>query len=310
MSTQHQVGHVPVMLQESLAALAIVRGGRYVDCTVGAGGHAAAILEAAAPGGLLLGLDADPAALGIAAARLQPLEGNFRLVNRNFSDLLTTCEELNFMPAHGVLFDLGLSSMQLSVAERGFSFQSEGPLDMRFGQQQTLSAEEIVNSYSEEELADVLWQYGEEPGSRRIARAIVESRPLRTTTELAALVARVVGGKHRRIHPATRTFQALRIAVNDELAALSEALSQAVEVLGHGGRLVVISYHSLEDRIVKQFFQRESRDCICPPGTPVCVCGHLATLRLAIKGAGRPGPGEVRSNPRSRSARLRAAERL
>ncbi|HZP27276.1 MAG TPA: 16S rRNA (cytosine(1402)-N(4))-methyltransferase RsmH, partial [Dehalococcoidia bacterium] len=187
---------------------------------------------------------------------------------------------------------------------------SEGPLDMRFGQQQTLSAEEIVNSYSEEELADVLWQYGEEPGSRRIARAIVESRPLRTTTELAALVARVVGGKHRRIHPATRTFQALRIAVNDELAALSEALSQAVEVLGHGGRLVVISYHSLEDRIVKQFFQRESRDCICPPGTPVCVCGHLATLRLAIKGAGRPGPGEVRSNPRSRSARLRAAERL
>ena len=310
MSTQHQVGHVPVMLQESVALLVVRPGGRYVDCTVGAGGHATAILEAATPGGLLLGLDADPVALEIAAARLQPFEGSFRLVNRNFSELLTTCEELNFIPSHGVLFDLGLSSMQLSVAERGFSFQSEGPLDMRFGPAQSQTAADIVNTYSDEDLADLLWTYGEEPGSRRIARAIIEARPLSTTTQLASLVARVAGGKHRRIHPATRTFQALRIAVNDELTAISEALTQAVEVLGHGGRLVVIAYHSLEDRIVKQFIQRESRDCICPPGTPVCVCGHVAMLKAVTKGAARPGSAEVHANPRSRSARLRAAERL
>jgi 16S rRNA (cytosine1402-N4)-methyltransferase len=215
------------------------------------------------------------------------------------------------VPVHGVLFDLGVSSYQLSDAGRGFGFQVEAPLDMRFGDTQTVTAHEIVNTYGERELANLIWRYGEEPASRRIARAIVRARPLTTTSELAAAVARAAGGgRRRRIHPATRTFQALRIAVNDELDALASALGQAVEVLGRGGRLVVIAFHSLEDRIVKQFVRRESRDCVCPPEVPSCTCGHHARLREVTKGAARPSQEEIAANRRSRSARLRAAEML
>jgi 16S rRNA (cytosine1402-N4)-methyltransferase len=298
------------MVAEVLRYLSVQPGGRFVDCTVGGGGHSLAILEAAAPGGLLLGIDADAGALEIARARLQPHTDSVLLSQANFRDLAAVCRKANFIPVHGVLFDLGVSSYQLSAEGRGFSFQAEAPLDMRFGESQTVTAHEIVNTYSERDLADLIWRYGEEPASRRIARAIVGARPLATTSELAAVIPKAAGGARRRIHPATRTFQALRIAVNDELNALTSALGQAIDVLGRGGRLVVIAFHSLEDRIVKQFMRRESRDCICPPEAPACACGHRARLRLVTKGAASPSQEEVAVNRRSRSARLRAAEKL
>ena len=298
------------MVAEVLRSLSVQPGGRFVDCTVGGGGHSLAILEAAVPGGLLLGIDADADALEIARTRLQSHTDSVRLSQANFRDLAAVCRKANFIPVHGVLFDLGVSSYQLSAEGRGFSFQVEAPLDMRFGEGQTVTADEIVNTYSERDLADLIWRYGEEPASRRIARAIVGARPLATTSELAAVISRAAGGARRRIHPATRTFQAVRIAVNDELNALTSALGQALDVLGRGGRLVVIAFHSLEDRIVKQFMRRESRDCICPPEAPACTCGHRARLRLVTKGAARPSQEEVAVNRRSRSARLRAAEKL
>jgi 16S rRNA (cytosine1402-N4)-methyltransferase len=296
-------------MEEVVRNLAVQPGGRYVDCTVGSGGHAEAILGAASPGGLLLGLDADPKALERAESRLSLFGDSARLVAANFRDLRDVAKKHNFVPVHGVLLDLGVSSDQLADGKRGFSFQVEAPLDMRFSPSQILTAAEIVNGYKERELADLIFRYGEDHLSRRIARAIVAARPLRTTTELAAVVAKVAG-RSRRIHPATRTFQALRIAVNDELEALAAGLEQAREILGVGGRLVAISFHSLEDRLVKQFIQRESRDCVCPPESPACACGHRATLRMLTRRAVRPEETEVAANPRSRSARLRAAEKL
>ena len=298
------------MVDEALRYLAVQPGARYVDCTVGGGGHSLAILEAAAPGGLLLGIDADAQALALARERLQPFADSVRLVQGNFRDLAALCRQANFVPVHGVLFDLGVSSYQLADEGRGFGIQVEAPLDMRFADSQSVTAHEIVNTYSERDIADLIWRYGEDPASRRIARAIVSARPLSTTSELAAVVSRAAPGGRRRIHPATRTFQALRIAVNDELGALASALEQAIDVLGGGGRLVVIAFHSLEDRIVKQFIRRESRDCICPPEAPSCVCGHRARLRQVAKGAVRPSSEEIAANRRSRSARLRAAEKL
>jgi 16S rRNA (cytosine1402-N4)-methyltransferase len=298
------------MVEDVLRALAVQPGGRYVDCTVGGGGHAETVLEAVSPGGLLLGIDADPNALDLARARLARFGDAALLVEGNFRDAASICRAHGFAPVHGVLFDLGLSSLQLSDEARGFSFQTEAPLDMRFSPQQTLTAADIVNTYPEQELAALLWRYGQERHSRAIARRIVRQRPLGTTLELTRAVQKAVGGGRFRIHPATRTFQALRIAVNAELENLTLALDQARELLGYGGRLVVISYHSLEDAIVKDFLRREARDCICPPDTPICVCGHKATLRLVTRGALRPHPAEVAVNPRSRSARLRAAERL
>jgi len=302
--------HTPVMVEEVLHYLDVLPGGRYVDCTVGTGGHAEAVLEMASPGGLLLGLDVDAQALALARKRLERFWPDVRLVEANYRDLAAVCREYSFIPVHGVLFDLGLSSLQLAQAERGFSFQREGPLDMRFDQEQELTAFDIVNHCSEVELARIIWQYGEERQSRRIARAIVRARPIHTTRELAEVVSRAVRAPGHRLHPATRTFQALRIAVNRELENLEMALAQAVQVLGRGGRLVVISYHSLEDRIVKQFLQRESQDCICPPDLPKCLCGHRATLRPLTRSPVRPSDDEVRRNPRSRSALLRAAEKL
>ncbi len=302
--------HRPVMVAEVLQALAVRPGGRYLDCTVGGGGHAEAIL-AAAPDVQLLGIDIDPQAIEAAGERLASFGPAVRLAQANFQDLATVCDRHRFLPLEGVLFDLGMSSLQLADARRGFSFQEEGPLDMRFGLG-SLTAERIVNHWPQEEIAAILWRYGQERYSRRIARAIVRERPIRTTTALASIVARAVGpgGARQRLHPATRTFQALRIAVNDELDALAKALEQVPHLLAPGGRLVVISFHSLEDRIAKQFLEREARDCICPPGTPRCLCGHRATLRPLFRGARRPDPQEVADNPRSRSARLRAAEKL
>jgi 16S rRNA (cytosine1402-N4)-methyltransferase len=300
--------HTPVMLLETLRALAVQPGGRYIDCTLGGGGHAAAILAHSSPGGQLLGIDADPKALEIARERLQPYQPATVLVNDNFANLQSICIKYDFSPVHGILFDLGLSSLQLN-GERGFSFQYDAPLDMRFNPWQKLTAADIVNNFPEARLAQLIRTYGEEIYNHRIASRIVAERPIKTTRELSRLIEKAVG-RRGRLHPATKTFQALRIAVNQELENLETSLKQAIDLLGFEGRLVVISYHSLEDRIVKQFMQREARGCLCPPGTPTCVCGHVPRLRLISRKVMTPSPEEIESNPRSRSARLRAAERL
>ena len=311
MSPEAVIEHAPVMLDEVIEALNVRPGGRYVDGTVGGGGHAFAISQAAEPGGSLLGLDRDPRALKRASERLAPYKADVQLIQSDFSNLAEVCAEASFSPVHGLLLDLGMSSMQLDDAERGFSFQREGPLDMRFSPDQTITAADIVNEYDKDDIADVLHKYGEETRARRIARRIVERRPLQTTTELAKVVEEAVGGRVRRqSHPATRTFQALRIAVNQELLSLETVLPQAYGLLGDLGRLVVLAYHSLEDRLVKQYIRLESRDCICPPRLPVCVCDHKASLRPIGRKAMRPSVEEVESNPRSRSARMRVAERL
>lgn len=296
------------MLKETIEALRVQPGGRYIDCTVGQGGHAAAILERSSPGGQLLGLDADPQAIKTVQFTLRKYGKSVLLINENFNRLEKVASEHNFRPVHGVLFDLGLSSLQLAGEERGFSFRRNGPLDMRFGPDQELTAAEIVNDFPEDELAKLIWRYGEERRSRRIARCIVESRPVKTTLELARIVAKAVNGERGRIHPATRTFQALRIAVNREVENLVLALEQAVDLLGFGGRLVVISYHSLEDRPVKELLSREARGCICPPEASECICKHTPRLRLVSKGVIRPTAHEIEANPRSRSAKLRVAE--
>jgi 16S rRNA (cytosine1402-N4)-methyltransferase len=301
--------HTPVMLSEALRALAVQPGGRYIDCTLGTGGHAAAILDHSSPGGQLLGIDADPNALEMAKERLQHYKEATLLINENFVNLQSICIKYDFFPVHGILFDLGLSSLQLNGEGRGFSFQHETPLDMRLNPNQKISAADIINTTSEARLAHLIKTYGEESHSHRIARLIVQERPIETTRQLALLIERSIG-RRGKIHPATKTFQALRIAVNHELEHLETALRQAIDLLGYEGRLVVISYHSLEDRIVKQFMQRESRGCICPPGTPTCVCGHIPRLRLINKKVITPTANEIDINPRSRSAKLRAAERI
>jgi len=302
-------GHIPVMLEETLQGLNVQPGGRYIDCTVGGGGHSESILERSAPGGQLLGLDADPQALEIARNRLAPHKDSVLLVNENFSNLQAVCLKYDFLPVHGIVFDLGLSSLQLSPTGRGFSFQHDAPLDMRFSPEQQVTAADIVNTYSAEELAHILRDYGEESLSRQIASRIVKQRPIETSSQLAHIIEEAAG-RRGRIHPATRTFQALRIAVNQELKSLEMALHQAVDMLGYEGRLAVISYHSLEDRIVKQFMQRESKKCICPPDVPTCICRHKASLRMINKKVIIPTPEEIRRNPRSRSAKLRIAERV
>ena len=302
--------HTPVLVAEVIKALNVQPGGRYIDGTVGGGGHAAAILEHSQPGGQLLGIDADPEAIKIARARLAVYAGSILLINESFVNLQAICYKHDFLPVHGILLDLGLSSFQLEAEGRGFSFQHDAPLDMRFNPGQKLTAADIVDTYSETELARLIRTYGEESFSHQIARLIVRERPIKSTLHLARLVEQAVGGRRGRIHPATKTFQALRIAVNQELENLESALAQAVDLLGFEGRLVVISYHSLEDRIVKQFMRRESQDCICPPGIPTCVCGHTAKLRLVQKKVVIPSLAEVQANPRSRSARLRVAERI
>ncbi len=249
-------------------------------------------------------------ALEVARARLAPYGERVALVHNSFARLSECARAHDFVPVDGVLLDLGLSSLQLADPSRGFAFMKPGPLDMRFDPQSgEPTAADLVNELPAEELARLLYRYGEERAARRVAEAIVAARPLRTTDELAAVVAQVLK-RRGRIHPATRTFQALRIAVNDELAALEAVLPQAVEILAPGGRLAVISFHSLEDRIVKRFLRRESRDCICPPEAPVCTCGHRAALRLITRKPIRPTPEETAANPRARSARLRVAERL
>ena len=301
--------HVPVLLKETLQALAIRPGGHYVDGTCGGGGHAAGILEALSPDGRLLALDADPAALARARERLEPFGARAILVRSSFANLGRVAREHGFEAVDGIVLDLGLSSDQLADAERGFSFNGVG-LDMRFDLTQGQPASSLVNDLDADELADVLYRYGEEHASRRIARAIVAARPIGSAQQLAEVVARAAGGRRGKLHPATQTFQALRIAVNDELGVLEAVLPQCVELLKPGGRLAVITFHSLEDRIVKNYFRTESRDCICPPEQPICTCGHRAKLKIVTRKPVEPSPAEVADNPRARSATLRAVERI
>ena len=302
--------HVPVMVKESLTALNVRSHGCYVDGTLGGGGHSEAILEAA-EGTRLLGIDLDGDALDMARVRLSGYGDRVSLVQANFGDVREMVHDHLGGLVDGILLDLGLSSMQVDTGERGFSFRREGQLDMRFDSRQRTTAHEVVNRYSVESLSDLIARLGEEPMARRIAREIVANRPIRTTTHLAEVVRRATGGQtRRRIHPATRTFQAIRMAVNREMDNLTRGLEGAIDVLNAGGRLAVISYHSLEDRLVKEKLRTESSDCVCPPGLPQCVCGHKASLRLVNRRVIRPSAGEVQANPRARSARMRAAERI
>ncbi len=304
-------GHIPVLLQEVLEVLDPRPGRAYIDATLGGGGHAEAILQASSPDGRLLGLDADPRAIQRVRERLAPFGDRAVLVQANFRHLATIARAQGFSQVDGILFDLGVSSYHFDEADQGFSFRHEGPLDMRLDPTHGPSAADIVNTLDADDLADILYRYGEERRSRRIARAIVAHRPITTTTQLAEIVVRAIGRRPgARLHPATRTFQALRIYVNDELGALEAALPQALELLKPGGVLAVITFHSLEDRIVKHFLRQESRDCICPPHTPVCTCGHRAQVQLIHRKGLVPSPDEISRNPRSRSARLRTARKL
>ena len=308
---QHDPRHEPVMLHEVVDALAVRPGGRYVDATVGLGGHARAIIEAAQPGGRLLGIDRDPQALAIATERLAPYGDTVVLARGEFADVARICAERGFTPVDGILIDAGVSSFQLDTPGRGFSFRRDEPLDMRMDPDGPITAADIVNTSDEFDLAAIIFEYGEERRSRRIAREIVARRPLRTTTDLARAVEAAVGRRGQdRIHPATLTFQALRIAVNGELDQIEAALEAAHGLLAPGGRFAVISFHSLEDRMVKQFIREHTRDCICPPKQPICTCDHRATLRDVVRGGRTASDDEVARNPRARSARLRAAERL
>lgn len=306
-------GHIPVMPEEVLDGLNLSPGMTVVDGTFGGGGHARLIAGRMMPGGFLIAIDRDAEA----GERFAALEREFPAIGEFFQGSYASMQAFVAASGHeqvdGILLDLGMSSLQLADAGRGFSFQSDGPLDMRFDRQRGQSAADLVNTGDAEGLADIFYFFGEERASRRIARAIVRSREteaITTTAQLAAVVERAVGGRRgKRTHPATRVFQALRIAVNSELEELERGLRAGVDLLAPGGRFVVISFHSIEDRIVKRFFAAEARGCVCPPEVPVCICGKLPTVKLVGR-AIKPTPTEIASNPRSRSAVLRVVERL
>lgn len=309
--------HIPVLRPEALHYLAVRPGGRYIDCTTGLGGHSTAIAQELGDGGRLLCMDQDADALEFARTKLAPFGSRVSFVHGNFRDIASVAGAEGFTTVDGILMDLGISSMQIGRAERGFAFGLDGPLDMRMDPSSGgITAAEIVNEWDETSIANLFYTFGEERQSRRIAASVVHNRPIASTWELARAVEQAVGGARGRtqIHPATKVFLALRIRVNGELDSLDAALPQAHSLLGFGtahggGRLVVISFHSLEDRIVKQYMRREATDCLCPPQVPLCRCGHAATLRDLTRRAVKPGAEEIARNPRSRSAVLRAAER-
>jgi len=307
--------HRPVLLQETIELLAAARGGLFVDCTVGLGGHSEAILQASRDA-TVLGIDRDDEALGLARERLAQYGSRFRAVHADFRELTRVLATAKVRQARGILADLGVSSWQLDSPSRGFSFRHDAPLDMRMdvaGGGET--AAELLGRLSEVDIARIIFEYGEERRSRRIARIIVERRergePVSTTRDLAQLVERAVGpGKKRRIHPATRTFQALRIAVNQELENLDRFVAEAVDLLEPEGRLAVISFHSLEDRIIKRTLLKLSGRCQCPPRVPQCTCGARRMIDILTRRPITPGEEEVADNPRARSAKLRAGRKL
>lgn len=312
--------HIPVLLSETLEALSPKPGGRYLDGTVGLGGHAAALLKRVdAMGGRaeLCGLDRDLSALKLAARRLAPWEGRVHLFHARYSEFTAFLDKLCWPELDGALLDIGISSLQIDTPERGFSFRADGPLDMRMDRDShEAPVSRLVNSGSCEELRTIIARYGEDPLASRIARAIVEARavrPLETTRDLAAVVEKAYPASWKaksRNHPATRTFQALRMAVNDELGELERFMDVILGRLAVGGRLAVISFHSLEDRVIKQRMRDWARSCVCPPYLPVCVCGRQPKVKLLFAKPVQPGEEERASNPRAGSAKLRAVEKL
>lgn len=302
--------HKAVLYQECLTALQPYSGGSYIDGTVGAGGHTRGILERCAPDGTVLAFDRDPDALELARAHVGEWGNRVTWLQANYADMQMLAPQNGFAQVDGILLDLGVSSMQLDTPSRGFALRYDAPLDMRFGSDQMETAADLVNTLPEADLANVLWQYGELRNSRQLARLLVRNRPITTTTQLADLVAANSPRHNKRIHPATLVFQALRIAVNDELGALERGLPSAIELLKPGGRFAIISFHSLEDRFVKNLFRDLSRDCICPPQQPICTCDWQPVVRLVTRKAIQASDEEIQNNPRSRSARLRVAEKL
>jgi len=290
---------------------ALAEGGVFVDCTLGRGGHAALVLERA-PKAHFVGIDRDQAALDESRANLSRFGDRVTLVRDNFSGLEAVVERLGIAPVRGVLLDLGVSSPQLDEADRGFSFRSEGPLDMRMDKDQPFSADDVVNGYTVPDLEKIISRFGEERFARRIARAIEARRPITSTDELGEIVKQAIPAATRRTggHPARRTFQAIRIEVNREMEQLEKVLPQTTAVTDVGGRVVVLTYHSLEDRMVKRFFIDSSGGCTCPPGLPVCACGTQASLRVLTRKPHKPTEVEIAENPRAKSAKLRAAERV
>ena len=306
-----EFSHLPVLLEETVRQLVQVEDGTYVDGTTGEGGHSQAILESEASVQTVLALDLDPRSLETAQSRLAAFGQRFRPIQGNYADMVEIAAEQGIKSVDGVLLDLGFSSRQVDSPGYGLSFQVDEALDMRYDPNGPLTAEEIVNTFQERELGQLIRSNGEEPRGMRIARAIVDNRPVATTGQLAEIVVSVLGRRPgQRVNPATKTFQALRIAVNDEFANVARGLEAAVGLLAPEGRLAVISYHSLEDRIVKSFFNREAATCLCPPGLPVCTCGQIPRLKIINRRVIRPSDEEVHSNPRSRSAKLRVAQRV
>ena len=301
--------HIPVLLSETISLLQPEKGGLYIDGTVGAGGHSAGILAETAPNGKLLGFDRDPEAIQFASQRLSQFNGRATLIVANYAQMAEIAPEQGFHAVDGILLDIGISSRQLDNYQRGFSFQHEGPLDMRFNPNVGQPAEALINNLTEAELAEIFWRYGEERHSRRIAKAIVLARPLFTTKALATVIAKTVRGRRGK-HPATLVFQALRIVVNDELNALADGINAGIHLLKSGGRMVIISFHSLEDRIVKQTFRQLSKKCVCPPTQPICTCDKQPQVKLITRKVVRPTEEEISRNPRSRSAKLRSVEKI
>ncbi len=307
--------HIPVLLKEALDFLQCKSGGIYVDCTLGAGGHAEEILKGSAPDGILIGMDQDENILKIAQERLREYKERVRLVHGNFSDIKEIVKSEGVEMVDGILFDLGVSSYQLDDKERGFSFMYDAPLDMRMNKKAKTTAADIVNSASEKELSEIIFKYGEERFAKRIAAFIVrerERKPITTTLQISDIIMKAIPARFhaQKIHPATRTFQALRIAVNRELEILEKSLLDAVDILKPKGRMCVISFHSLEDRIVKRTFQRLEKGCICPPRIPVCQCGIRPSIKIITRRPITSGDEEIQMNPRARSAKLRAAEKI
>jgi 16S rRNA (cytosine1402-N4)-methyltransferase len=305
--------HIPVMAREAVDYLITGNGGIYIDCTVGMGGHAARILEATSPNSYLIGIDIDPQAIAMAKESLKLYEGRFSMIHGNFAHLDQILMQQGISEVDGVLMDLGASSLQLDTPERGFSFMRSGPLDMRMNQSSGQPISYDLNRKDAAELAKIIREFGEERWAKRIAANVVKFRrrsPITTTKQLAEIVQESVPRSSGRIHPATRVFQSLRIYKNKELTNLKTGLERAVPVLKTGARICVISFHSLEDRIVKHFFRAMERGCICPPRTPVCVCGRKPTLKVLTRRPVTPKESEIKVNPRCRSAKLRAAERI
>ena len=302
--------HRPVLYKETIQYLAPSSPKKYLDCTAGAGGHSEGILTESSPDGELLALDLDPLAVELTRQRLSPFGHRAQVIQTSYLQSAEILQKYGWQGVDGIVMDLGVSSMQLDQSERGFSFRHDGLLDMRFDPTQGQTAADLVNNLEETDLADIIWRYGEERFSRRIARAILRARPLSTTGQLAQVVRNAIGRTGEKQDPATRTFQALRIAVNDELKTVEQAIPSLIALLNQYGRLAVISFHSLEDRLVKQAFKRESSDCICPPEQPFCTCGHKASVRILTSKPIIASTDEIEINPRSRSAKLRVAEKL